>query len=166
MSCCGRSGSWIKECGGARHTRLQHTWYEGIQACRAQSQSRIVITQWENAAQPKGLDSFHGIGKADFREGIMPIEPVIISLSNMSASMASTKTVFTTAVTSDTQTAHFKVIAGIPIKAMPMSGNISTPMPDIISVRESVTSQRFENLMSIAIRIILVVTCVLQCGFR
>merc|ERR1719506_1195424 len=52
-SCCGRGGSWFKSCGGTGNTRLQHTWYEGTQACKARSRSRIAVGQQENTAQQK-----------------------------------------------------------------------------------------------------------------
>ena len=32
LSCCGRGGSWFKKCGDAEH--FDHTWAEGIQACK------------------------------------------------------------------------------------------------------------------------------------
>ena len=65
-SCCGRGGSWFKSCGGAGNTRLEHTWYEGINACKARAHFRIAVGQRGNAAQPKGIDSPHGTGKVNF----------------------------------------------------------------------------------------------------
>merc|ERR1719183_96298 len=52
-SCCGRGGSWFKNCGGRGNTKHPHTWYGGIQACKARSQSKRVIGQQLNAAQQK-----------------------------------------------------------------------------------------------------------------
>merc|ERR1719331_2156355 len=60
MSCCARGDSWFKNCGGDGHTRLQHTWYEGIKVCKAPTQSRTVIGQYQHGAQQKGVDSSHG----------------------------------------------------------------------------------------------------------
>merc|ERR1719305_1436371 len=37
ISCCGRGGSWFKNCGGIGNIKLHHTWYEGIQACKTPS---------------------------------------------------------------------------------------------------------------------------------
>ena len=34
LSCCARGGSWFGNCG-ASNTKVQHTWYEGTQACAA-----------------------------------------------------------------------------------------------------------------------------------
>merc|ERR1719237_138604 len=59
-SCCGRGGSWFKNCGGTGNTKLHHTWYEGIQTCKARSQSKTVIGQQVHGAQQKGTDSSKG----------------------------------------------------------------------------------------------------------
>merc|ERR1712032_1428143 len=47
-SCCGRGGSWFKNCGGAGNTKLRHTWYQGIQACKARTRSKSSIGQQVN----------------------------------------------------------------------------------------------------------------------
>ena len=63
MSCCGRGGSWFGNCGGIRDTNIGHTWYEGLQACKAQAQSKAVIGQelsdvsQERNASPSGVDT-------------------------------------------------------------------------------------------------------------
>ena len=54
-SCCGRGGSWFRNCGGAVNTKLHHTWYEGIQTCKTRSQSKTVIAQYLNATQENGI---------------------------------------------------------------------------------------------------------------
>ena len=51
-SCCSRGGSWFKTCGGFGNARYHHTWYEGIQACKARPQSRTIVGSQANAAQP------------------------------------------------------------------------------------------------------------------
>ena len=33
-SCCARGGAWFKNCGDAGDTHVDHTWTEGIEACR------------------------------------------------------------------------------------------------------------------------------------
>ena len=33
-SCCARGGAWFKNCGDAGDTHFNHTWVEGIQACK------------------------------------------------------------------------------------------------------------------------------------
>merc|ERR1712203_897227 len=44
-SCCGRGGSWFKNCGSAGNTKLEHTWHEGMHACTARRQSGMAVGQ-------------------------------------------------------------------------------------------------------------------------
>ena len=41
-SCCARGGAWFKKCGYAGDTQLDHTWAEGIQACKKNEISTSV----------------------------------------------------------------------------------------------------------------------------
>ena len=34
LSCCARGGAWFQKCGDAGDTNFDHTWVEGIQACK------------------------------------------------------------------------------------------------------------------------------------
>ena len=34
VSCCARGGSWFKNCGDEGNTKFDHTWAEGVQACK------------------------------------------------------------------------------------------------------------------------------------
>ena len=34
FSCCARGGAWFKKCGDVGDTQFDHTWAEGIQACK------------------------------------------------------------------------------------------------------------------------------------
>ena len=63
ISCCGRGGSWFGNCGSAGNTKLHHTWYEGIQACKTRSQFKITIGQQSNAV-PR-LKAYNGAGVAN-----------------------------------------------------------------------------------------------------
>ena len=33
-SCCARDGAWFKNCGNVGDTQFDHTWAEGVQACK------------------------------------------------------------------------------------------------------------------------------------
>ena len=33
-SCCARGGAWFKNCGDVRDSKFNHTWSDGVQACR------------------------------------------------------------------------------------------------------------------------------------
>ena len=52
MSCCAKGGSWFGKCGGADDTSVDHTWYEGVQVCKAR-QSQIAVGQQLRASQPR-----------------------------------------------------------------------------------------------------------------
>ena len=44
LSCCARGGAWFKNCGDDAGTDLDHTWAEGIQACKGFADSVSVIS--------------------------------------------------------------------------------------------------------------------------
>ena len=44
-SCCGRGGSWFRNCGSAGNSKYDHTWSEGIRACNSLAQSKTAIDQ-------------------------------------------------------------------------------------------------------------------------
>ena len=59
-SCCGRGGSWFKNCGGAGNAKVEHTWHEGILACKVWPEFKTVIDRQSHAAQQ--LNSSDGVG--------------------------------------------------------------------------------------------------------
>ena len=61
-SCCGRGGSWFKTCGSAGNSNFDHTWYEGIQACKGRAQSNRAIGQQLNAAQQNNTNTTDDAG--------------------------------------------------------------------------------------------------------
>merc|ERR1712010_143649 len=53
-SCCGRGGSWFRNCGSAGNKKFGHTWFEGIQACKqwvSSKRSAAAAYQIMNAAE-------------------------------------------------------------------------------------------------------------------
>ena len=57
MSCCGRGGSWFGNCGNAGNAKFGHTFYQGIQVCKAR-QSEFAVVQQLHGLQPKRNNSF------------------------------------------------------------------------------------------------------------
>ena len=55
FSCCAPGGSWFENCGRFSNADLEHTWYEGVQACKAQY--HVVMGQQMHAFQPKRNDT-------------------------------------------------------------------------------------------------------------
>ena len=106
-SCCGRGGSWFKNCGGSGNTKLQHTWNEGIQACKARSQSTTNIRQQINDAQERIIDSSQGD-----------------SMANDKAVIAATKTFAFASVNTST----LKSVTSSVIASIYTPGNVSIAM--------------------------------------
>ena len=50
-SCCGRGGSWFRNCGASGNPKFDHTWSEGIQTCEALTQSKPGIAQHLDVAK-------------------------------------------------------------------------------------------------------------------
>merc|ERR1711934_1047747 len=53
-SCCGRGGSWFRNCGSAGNKKFGHTWFEGIQVCKqwaSSKRSAAAAYQIMNAAE-------------------------------------------------------------------------------------------------------------------
>ena len=42
LSCCARGGAWFQKCGDAAGRNVDHTWAEGIEACKCQF-SRVGV---------------------------------------------------------------------------------------------------------------------------
>merc|ERR1712032_1145875 len=170
MSCCARGGSWFKTCGGDGHARLQHTWYEGIDACKARTRSSTAVGQQANAAQQKGIGSSHGAGKVNSKGVITAAKPLAFSSVNMSTSVADTTPIIvatgrstSTSPAYATRTTNSKVITGVSMTIISMSGNRSTPMSSIASASTPDITQGCEKLLNIALHINLLVIIVFQC---
>ena len=92
-SCCGRGGSWFRNCGGLGNAKPDHTWYEGVQACKIGAQFKRASGRQSNAAQR--LNSYNGVGagnpkgvKAFVNNTSTPfqVRPTSVLLANVSMS--------------------------------------------------------------------------------
>ena len=102
-SCCGRGGSWFKNCGSAGNAKLHHTWYEGIQACKTRSQLKTAIGQQSSADQQ--LSSHHGFSKANSNAVTRDAKTFAVPLANNSSdTIISTPARTSTSDTSTTTT--------------------------------------------------------------
>ena len=101
MSCCGRGGSWFKSCGGSVHTKLQHTWYEGIQACKARSQSKTIIGHQLNGAQRKDIDPSQGSDMVNDKTVLAVTKMFELTSVNISTLTSDTTSIVTSSYTSD-----------------------------------------------------------------
>ena len=99
-SCCGRGGSWFGTCGRAGNANLRHTWFEGIQACKARSQIGVVVGQQESAVQQEDIESSYGSSKVNSKGVITAAKLFAFSLAKAQASMSVTTSTIETVSTS------------------------------------------------------------------
>ena len=93
-SCCGRGGSWFRNCGSTGNAKLRHTWYEGIQVCKTLAQSKRASGQQSNAAQR--LNSSDGVDTGNPKS----VTTTVHAFAFMSANTATLIPVRTPSITS------------------------------------------------------------------
>jgi len=89
QSCCGRGGSWFRDCGSAGNKKVGHTWFEGIKACKAKNKNKA---QSKRAIGEESADSSDGAVEAivttakkfAFTSGTPITKPVPTSKANPS----------------------------------------------------------------------------------
>ena len=101
MSCCGRGGSWFKNCGGGGNTKLRHTWHEGIQACKARSHSKTIIDHEHRGVQQKDTDSSQRADMASYRAVFAVAKTFTFTSVNTSTSMSYRTPIVTSTYASD-----------------------------------------------------------------
>ena len=153
-SCCGRGGSWFKNCGGIGNTKLQHTWHEGTQACKARSQSNAVIVgQQPNVAQLKGIDSSQGVGMANDESVIAATRTVAFMSVNTPTPMPDTTPIVTSTYMSDSV-----LITPAPaLTLMTKAPNILMIYSTHTSDSNSITTQTRTDILKIQVFIFLLV---------
>ena len=85
-SCCGRGGSWFRNCGSAGNTKLRQTWYEGILACKTRAQLKTVRAQQLKFAQQS--NSSHGTGMGNSKAVITAAETFTFTPANTPTPMS------------------------------------------------------------------------------
>ena len=90
-SCCGRGGSWFENCGGAGNAKVEHTWHEGILACKVWPEFKTVIDRQSNAAQQ--LNSSDGVGVVITNfNAVATADSSIIPMKNIKTAEEATRT--------------------------------------------------------------------------
>ena len=113
-SCCGRGGSWFNNCGGAGNVKLQHTWYEGIQACKARPQSKTLISGQLNVVQQKDINSSHGASMPNSKAVTVAAKTSIMT-STYGSDNVSTHTSVATSITTQVHVNTLEMIVCINI---------------------------------------------------
>ena len=133
LSCCARGGSWFGKCGGIGNTKFQHTWHEGIQACKAQ-QSRLVMGQQQNAVQQNSFDDEYDETWAFTVGGNASIKTsTIMSVSNADAARTSMPDDSDSGAAPDKETVAANVTASVPV-------DLSIQMPTITEASADMTA--------------------------
>ena len=57
LSCCARSGSWYKNCARTSDSAFEHTWNEGLAACRHAEMSPVAAIRVKQALVKEGSTS-------------------------------------------------------------------------------------------------------------
>ena len=140
ISCCGDSGSWFGKCGSAGNAKLDHTWYEGIQACKTLRQSEAATDRQSNAAQQRKFSN--GLDMANSKADITPANTftsMLISTSSIIAVKASinksTATLDTTIITL-TRITTFNTSTNVPMT----SPAHTRPMATTVTVTTGITT--------------------------
>ena len=101
-SCCARGGAWFKKCGDVGGTQFDHTWVEGMQACKSVmlpvespvshhvEDLRVIVfplrtAQPQNSTQLEGeifrpVMSMSNVGSTDSKDGLGKIVVCIFGL--------------------------------------------------------------------------------------
>ena len=150
LSCCGRGGSWFGICRSDGNTNLGHTWYEGIQACKAQ-QFQSAVVQQPHAYQAKRNVSVDDASIVMKPKGVIVTAQLLVSTPvNMSTSKPAATTTTVHASTSilmpanmsaayDTDTATSKAINVTISTIIDTTMNMLTPKPTIYPVNGTIT---------------------------
>merc|ERR1712032_1777544 len=94
-SCCGRGGYWFRNCGSGGNTKHPHTWYDGIQACKALSQSKRVIGKQLNLAKQKEVGSSQGADMDTYKAVTMATKTFTFTSVNSSRMSEDTTSIVT-----------------------------------------------------------------------
>merc|ERR1712032_266645 len=92
--------------GGGGNTKHPHTWYDGIQACKARSQSKRVIGKQLNLAKQKEVGSSQGADMDTYKAVTMATKTFTFTSVNSSTRMSED----TTSIVTSTNTLDNAII--------------------------------------------------------
>ena len=151
-SCCGRGGSWFRNCGSAGKAKLDHTWHEGIQACRTRSQLKTASGQQSNAAAHL-LSAAGGLGTANSRAVMMDARTFAWASDNSSIPLSVTKHYITPVNASNHASAV--IPANAPSKSITTTANgyvpIFMPTPMTATAQSRTLTMTISTRMTAAI---------------
>ena len=87
LSCCAPGGTWFQNCGDGANSDLDHTWFEGIQACvGVEAKVKAMLNRQTAAFNPtdvvlkQNIDSADGTAYANCR-GYCELTNVSVTIS-------------------------------------------------------------------------------------
>ena len=130
-SCCGRGGSWFGNCGSASGMKLDHTWHEGIRACKPR-QFQTGVGPQLHASQAKANASSHDASMAmDSKAVLVPAHILGPMPANTPTPLPDTSSMALTANADDTGTTASKAIAATISTSIHKARIMLTPTPII-----------------------------------
>ena len=106
LSCCARGGAWFKKCGDFGDSNFDHTWVDGIQACKSKSPS-VSCLLWllwcvschRNGlvAYPRRYNNTYGIPSTVMTSAANPSRPAYSDSTATTFDSTATMTSITTA---------------------------------------------------------------------
>ena len=103
LNCCARGGSWFGKCGSTANANVGHTWYEGVQACKARQFQAVLGQQQQqfNASQLQSRDYYDNTsGSSNVGQLYFPQPNANVSFDNAGVDMSSKADVVTTRIIS------------------------------------------------------------------
>ena len=110
LSCCARGGSWFGNCGATGNAKLQHTWYEGIQACKTQQPKKAAMGKQQNAVEQIRNKAFHDASKFINSETAITVANVIAFTSGQTTISGTNKFPDHTSIAYETGAMPSKVV--------------------------------------------------------
>ena len=77
-SCCVRGGAWFENCGDAGDSNSDHTWAEGLRACKGvteKAQTQVLLPRFTIANQTRN-NVEHQTHDSDINNVVSPVENV------------------------------------------------------------------------------------------
>ena len=151
MSCCGRGGSWFGNCASAGHTKVHHTWQEGIRACKDRQFQSVVDHPIYASQTKRNASSGNARMDIDLRSVVMTVHKVTYAVPKKPTSVPKVTSVSVPVMASiivpsakfevyNSNTTTPKIITKAISTTRHTPANMSKPKPIIPLVKETIIS--------------------------
>ena len=129
MSCCGQGGSWFGNCGSASDTNADHTWHEGLQACKGRPHFSQELTK----AEEQRNGSPNGDSSVNSKVVVTAVKPHASTSASVPDAPPTSATAHTLA---NTSTVHIT----LSMKSKVHTAAVTTVAPTSSSISKAATS--------------------------